>query len=277
MKIAVIPNGDIKKYKNADALILGLKDLSVNVYEMDLSEIEALTHDFEVFVAINKNIHNNELEKLENALISLSKLNIKGILYADISVLTINNDLKLNLNLIWSQEHLTTNYHTINYWCNSGASGVFISNDITKREILEITDNTNCTLMTQVFGYIPIYTSRRHAVKNYLNNFNLDINSKSYYLEKEEKEYPIVDFKNGTSVYSNNILCALKEILEYENHGIDYAVINFFNIDSNEEKIIDIFKTVTSKNYEEYDSFIKSNFSNIDTGFLYLETIYKVK
>ena len=69
----------------------------------------------------------------------------------------------------------------------------------------------------------------------------------------------------------------LKEILEYETHGIDYAIINFFNIDSNEEKIIDIFKTISSKNYEEYDSFIKSNFSNIDSGFLYLETIYKVK
>ena len=278
MKIAVIPCGNINKYKNADALILGLKDYSVNTYAYSLEEIEKIVANSkqEIFIAINKNIHNNEVPLLEELLKKLSKMNIAGIFYADVALVEINKELNLNLKLIWSQEHLTCNYHTINYWINEGVKGVFISNDITKREILEISNNVNALKFVQVFGYVPIYVSRRHAVDNYLKAFNINDKDKSFnYISKEEKDYPIVDDDNGTYVYSNNILCSLKEIKEYNN--IDYGIINFFNINHDEEKIIDIFKTVTDNNLEEYTSFIRNNFNNIDTIFLYTETIYKVK
>ena len=203
-------------------------------------------------------------------------MKIAGIFYADVALIEINKELNLNLKLIWSQEHLTCNYHTINYWLNEGASGVFISNDITKREILEIDQNVKGTKFVQIFGYVPIYVSRRHAVDNYLKAFDIKDKDKSFnYISKEGSNYPIVDSNVATEVYSNNILCSLNEIKEYTN--IDYGIINFFNIDHDEEKIIDIFKTVTDNNIEEYNSFIKDNFKNIDSIFLYEETIYKVK
>lgn len=276
MKLAVIPNGDLNKYKNADALIIGLEKFAVNVFCMDFSKIEELSlGKQEIFVAINKNIHNNEIEELTKYLKKLSKINIKGIIYADVAVLQINNEEDLKLNLIWSQEHLTTNYHTINYWQSAGAKGAFVSNDITKREILEIGNNVNGLLFVQVFGYIPIYVSRRHALKNYYDAFKFNDNSSINYISKEGNDYPIIDNNEATMVYSNNILCALEECLEYTNY--EYGVINFFNIFTNEEKIIDIFKTVTKDNLKEYIEFIKSNYDNIDSCFLYNETIYKVK
>lgn len=277
MKIAVIPNGHINKYKKADALIIGLKDFSVNMYALSYEEIENVLNNTnqEVFIGINKNIHNDEIAKLEEYLIKFSKLSIAGIFYADVSLIQINKEKNLKLNLIWSQEHLTCNYHTINYWLNKGASGVFISNDITKREILEISSNISCLKFVQVFGYIPIYVSRRHAVKNYFDAFNIKHEKEFNYISKEGNDYPIVDSNVGTEVYSNNILNALDDILDYQN--IDYGIINFFNIDHDEEKVIDLFKTVTKKNLEEYNSFICNKFNNIDSIFLHTETIYKVK
>lgn len=278
MRIAVIPNGNLDKYKNADAFILGLKDYSVNTSSYSLDEIKDIINssDKEIFIAINKNIHNNEVAKLEEYLIELSKMKIAGIFYADVAVIQINKEQNLNLKLIWSQEHLTCNYHTINYWLNEGAKGVFISNDITKREILEIAQNVEGLKFVQVFGYVPIYVSKRHAIDNYFKAFKIDNKDKEFnYIYKEGAYYPIVDSANGTEVYSNNILCSLNEIKEYNN--IDYGIINFFNIDHDEEKIIDIFKTVTDNNIEEYSSFINDNFKNIDSIFLYNETIYKVK
>ena len=278
MKIAVIPSGNINKYKNADALILGLKGFCINTYAYSFEEIVNILSETkqEIFIAINKNIHNNELELLEDYLLKFSKMNIAGIFYADVALIEINKEHNLNLNLIWSQEHLTCNYHTINYWLNEGAKGVFISNDITKREIIEIAANVTGTKFVQVFGYIPIYVSRRHAVDNYLKAFDIKNKDKYFnYISKEEKDYPIVDDENGTYVYSNNILCSLNEIEEYNN--IDYGIISFFNINHDEEKIIDLFKTVTNNNKKEYMDFIKDKFNNIDTIFLYTETIYKVK
>lgn len=277
MKIAVIPNGDLAKYKNADALIIGLKDFSVNMYALSFEEIENIIKDSnqDIFIGINKNIHNNEINELEKYLEKLSKLNIAGIFYADVALIQINKEKKLNLNLIWSQEHLTCNYHTINYWLNEGAKGVFISNDITKREILEIASKVSGLKFVQTFGYVPIYVSRRHAIKNYFAAFNINKDSKLYYISKEGHDYPIVDDNNGTYVYSNNILCALNDVLDYQN--IDYGIINFFNIDHDEEKVIEIFKTVTKNNLEEYNSFVCNKFSNVDSIFLHTETIYKVK
>lgn len=278
MKIAVIPNGKLDKYKNSDALILGLKDFCVNTSSYSFEDIEKIVNesDKEIFIAINKNIHNNEISLLEDYLKRFSKMKIAGIFYADVALIEINKELNLKLKLIWSQEHLTCNYHTINYWLNEGASGVFISNDITKREILEIDQNVKGTKFVQIFGYVPIYVSRRHAVDNYLKAFDIKDKDKSFnYISKEGSNYPIVDSNVATEVYSNNILCSLNEIKEYTN--IDYGIINFFNIDHDEEKIIDIFKTVTDNNIEEYNSFIKDNFKNIDSIFLYEETIYKVK
>ena len=277
MKIAVIPNGDINKYKTVDALIIGLKDFSVNMYALSYEEIENIVNNTsqEIFIGINKNIHNNEIELLEEYLIKFSKINIAGIFYADVSLIQINKEKNLNLNLIWSQEHLTCNYHTINYWLNEGARGVFISNDITKREILEIGSNVSGIKFAQVFGYVPIYVSRRHAVKNYFDAFNIDHEKEFNYISKEGHDYPIVDSNVGTEVYSNNILCALEDILDYQN--IDYGIINFFNIDHDEEKVIEIFKTVTRNNLKEYNSFICNKFNNIDSIFLHTETIYKVK
>ena len=51
---------------------------------------------------------NNDLKQLEDVLIKLSNFNIAGVLYYDISVLSIVKRLKLNIHLVWSQEHLTT-------------------------------------------------------------------------------------------------------------------------------------------------------------------------
>lgn len=276
MKIAVIAKS-FENISNCDALIIGLKDFSCNMYEESFDFISNLVNNSnkEIFVGINKNIHNNEIEILKEYLIKFSKINIKGILYADVAILKINNDLNLNLNLIWSQEHLVTNYNTIDFWLLNGAKGAFLSNEITLREINEIRENIKSPLMLQVFGYIPIYVSRRHAVKNYLDNFNINKDKSFNYLFKEDKKYPILDKNNGTELYSNNILCTLDEYKSYQK--FDYIVLSFFNIDGDYSKIIDYFKTVNDKNVKEYMDNLNQEYSNLDKIFWFRETIYKVK
>ena len=50
--------------------------------------------------------------KLEELLLNLNKYSIKGVLFYDIGVLNIYNRLNLNYDLVWAQEHLTTNFNT---------------------------------------------------------------------------------------------------------------------------------------------------------------------
>ena len=260
-----------------DAYLIGIKDMCVNtLFSVDLDELKDISNKLkkenkELFILINKNLHNNEIEKVKESLIYLNKLDIKGIFYSDVAVIQLKEELSLNYDLVWAAEHATTNYNTINYWYEFGAKYTFISSDITYDNIIEIKKNTNSKLIVPIFGYLPMFVSRRHIVKNYLDYFKLKDNSKINYIEKEDKIYPIVDNKLGTFVYSNNILNGVNYYKNLEKENIDYALFNGFNI--NTEDLIEVLKIYSGKSNKD----INSLFETLDEGFLNKETIYRVK
>ena len=279
-KIILIPNKKMLDI-NCDAFLLGIKDLSVNMNEyFTLEEIKQIlkTTNKEIFISLNKNMHSKDLEKLEETLIELEKLDIKAVMFYDIGVLNIVKKLKLKLNLIWGQEHLTTNYETINYWLDKGINYTLISSEINEREIINIKNNTKSKLIIPILGYLPMFVSRRHLVDNYLKQFNLNDKSKINYIEKEGKIYPIID-EEVTTVYTNAYINGIKEYLEFKKNNIEYVLINSLLIDEkNIEKIINMFKTITEETKEEYEEKINNILNNnTDTFFLHKETIYKVK
>ena len=279
-KILTIPSSldEINQTKDkVDGFIIGIKDMSVNVnYYIDYNNLDILNNiNKDIFIALNKNMHNSDLDIVKDILIKLNNYNIKGILYYDIGVLNIYNSLNLNYDLVWAQEHLTTNYNTINYWNEKGAKYAYLSSDITEEEIVEISKNSKSKLIVNLFGYLPMFVSKRHIVKNYLEYFNLSDNSNINYIEKEDKVYPIIDNNVGTQVYSNNILNGIRSKI---NLDVEYIVLNSFNIDIDKFIIIiDMFKSVNKDNIDKYEDKINNMFNNIDTGFLNTRTIYRVK
>lgn len=287
-KIMVIPNSKeaIKELINdSDAFLLGVKDLSVNLpIYFTIEELELIIkllneYNKEIFIALNKNMHNSDLDYLKEVMNLLSDYKINGVFYYDIAIVNIYNDNKFNYDLVWAQEHLTTNYHTCNYWYDFGAKYVFISGEITLDEIKEIKQNTKAKLIVPIFGYLPMFVSKRHLVKNYLDYFNLKDKSEINYIFKEGNKYPITDDNNGTSVYSANILNGLEESLILREEKIEYLLLNSFNIDVYQfKKVVNIFKNINDTNkkdmIEEINEIIKEP---TDRGFLYKETVYKVK
>ncbi len=285
MKIITKPSSmeEIKKTINlVDAYIIGIKNMSVNenMY-IGLNELDEISdylkgNNKELFISINKNMHNSDLPILENLLIKLNDYNIKGLLYYDVSILNISKRININYELVYSCEHYSTNYYTINYWFNFGVSFALISGEITIDEILEIKENTKSKLIVPLFGYLPMYVSKRHNIKNYLDYFNLNDNSKVNYIENDNNYYPIIDNEVGTYVYSSNILNGIKEVLNLKD--IDYILLNSFDIDIDSFiEVLEMFKEVNNSNVLEYDKKINSMFPNVDNGFLYKETISKVK
>ena len=262
--------------KYYDGVILSIDKFSVNSrYTLSINEIKEIIKiipDKEVFISINKNIENNELDELESILLGLNDLNIKGVLYSDVALVTYKD--KLNYDLVWAQEHLVTNYETINYWHDLGVNYAYLSSDLNINEISIITKNTDVKLMTNIFGYQSMFVSKRHIVKNYLNNFNIKDNSKIHYMKKEGKTYPIID-SNYTYVFANNIFNGIKE---YYNMDVEYYVVNGFLIDNEKlAKVLTIIGNITKENVEDSHVQVMDIFTNIDTGFLYKDVVSKVK
>ena len=273
MKTLIMPSSLNQLKLNCDGFVIGIKNLSINMpYYFDLEDLRNINK--EIFVCLNKNMHNQDIALLKNTLIKLNEYNIKAVIFYDLAIPNLANKLNLNYDLVWSQEHMTTNYHTINFWYEKNVKYTWISNDITLREMKEIKENTNAKLMVTLFGYLPMFTSKRHLIKNYLKFFNLDDKSKINYMQKEGKDYPLVD-DNGTIVYTDFILNGLKEklLLNY-----DYIILNSFLIDDDKFiKVLDIFNKANNDNIDRQEKQLNQLFNNLKKGFFYNETVYKVK
>ena len=280
-KIMILPKKEnIKNIMSfCDALLIGIEGLSVNMPDyftlQEINEIISMSKEknIDIFVALNKNMHTNDLEELKEKLLYLDQLSIAGIFYYDISLVQYKKELDLKTPFVWSQEHLTTNYATMNYWNSKGIEYTYVSSEITLEEINEIANNTNMKLIVPIFGYLPMFASKRNLIKNYKEYFNINDNSSKYEIEKENKKYPIDNNDLGTVVYSSSILNGLEEFKKIEEANISYVTLNSYNIPS--DKFIEVAKLFYNREYK--DDQIEKLFSNIDKGFLYKETIYRVK
>ncbi len=266
---------------SCDGIILGIQGLSVNLpFYIELKDLEGIKKtNKKLFIMLNKNMHNHDLKELENTMRLLEDYPIDGVFYYDISVVHLGKKLNVSYPLIWSQEHLATNAETCNFWKNQGVSGAYLSNEITLDEIKEIRKQTDFLLFVCMFGYLPMFDSRRHLVKNYLESFKLDQKGDQYYLEKEGQMYPIVDDMNGTTVYSSHILNAIEEYFILKNIHIDYVIVNGFHMEPPIFKqIMKLVSTMTEENKVEVCQMVDSMCqNNVDKGFLYKETVYKIK
>ena len=283
MKLLIMPKSidQIESLiEDIDGVIVGIKDLSINqpAY-FTLDEIKKINEIIknngkEIFVSLNKNMFNKDLEILEYTLLQLDNLKLNGILYYEIAIVNFKKNLKLVTPLVWNQEHLTTNYLTSNFWYEYGAKYTMLSSEITIDEINEIALNANAKTMVPIFGYLPMFVSRRHLVKNYLDTFKIKDDSNINYIEKENKTYAIIDSNDGTIAYSNKCLNGINETLKL---NVDYIVLNSFNINNATfKRVVSMYNIVNESNVQEFKEEI-DKMLDTDTGFLYKETVYEVK
>ena len=281
MKFAIITNSinNILEYTKigANAFIFGLKNYSSGYNnEITIDEIKKIREFYngELFIAINKNIFNRELEELEKIMQELDELNITGILFYDIAVLSIRNKLDLKTPLVWNQTHMVTNYNTCNYYYDKGCSYGVISSEITLDEINEIKKNTKMKLFLNVLGYQIMGYSRRHLLDNYFKSTDKKRDNNTYIIKNNNEDYIIQEEENGNALYYGKPLNGSVIINSVD---VDYLIFNDNNFDK------DIFiKTfmLYKKLYDTKDENIIKEIDDLvgdNRGFFFTKTIYKVK
>lgn len=285
MKILVgLNKKDILDYLNyTNSFIIGLKDFSINYQEYTIDEIKKIKVDYpdiELFVSLNKNIFNDDLSLLEDKLNELSKLDIKGVLFYDLSILSIVKKKNLNIPLVWAQEHMTTNYNTCNYYYDKGCEYVYLSSEITLEEIKEIKEKSKIKLISFFFGYPDVSFSKRKLLTNYFLYNNLNKNKDWYTISSDDNnKYFIKENNLGTRILYGNVLNGIKPFNELINE-IDYGLLNEEMMDHDVFiKCLSVFKDLSDNiiTCEEANNKIDELVNSTDTVFYYKKTIYKVK
>ena len=266
---------------SCDGFIVGLKDYSIDYDEVfSCEEIEELTIKYpnkEVFVAFNKNIFNSELDTVEKILVFLDKLKVK-VLFYDMSILYLKNKNKLDIDLIWNQTHMVTNYNTCNYYYDKGCKYAFVSGEITLDEIVEINNKSKSSLLVQIVGHQVMSHSRRKLLTNYYTSIDKEYDGKLKTIYENDKKYLIKETKDGATIKTSEILNGVPYLNTLIEANIDYIVIDESYIDK--ETILEVLNiTDDILSNKDVSENIKRSIELLgdNTSFLFKKTIYKVK
>ena len=257
-----------------DGIIFPLENFSVDYFKYySISDIENYKKNTDklVFVVINKMIFNSDLDNLLEILKKLETLKVYGVFFYDLAILNLVKENKLSLNLIFNQTHMVTNSDTINLYYDLGVKGSYLSNEITKDEILNIRHNTKSDLFVLLLGNPVIAMSRRNLLTSYFANKN---KSKSAIITIKEpksgQEFLVKEDNNGTTFFYNKRLNLSNIYKELVDCGLNYGIVEQGNYSYNEYK--DLIAAFVNFNKDKIDELAGHN-----RGFLYRETIYKVK
>lgn len=260
--IAVNDLKDIETFKSLgfNNFAIPLKDFAIGYQNLfSFGEIKEYNNNY---IIINRILNSKELEELK---VLLNNNDIKKLIVSDIGVFNVVRKLYPDIELIWNVEHFGTNYQSIDYWIDKGASSAFIANEITLEQIDEILTNVKTPLVVQVFGYPTISYSRRLLLTNYHQFHNLE--NKNYKIMQDrvsKKEFIFLESKFGSAVF-NRIPYDGREILNLkQDDKVKYYFINYNFLRL--EEIVDVINN--------FDKDL-----NIETqdNFLHQKTIYKIK
>lgn len=259
---------DIEKLllKDINGIILYIDKLSVNSsFYMDIDDIDKIEcGDKELFICMNKLMHNKDIEYLRECLLKVRDKNLH-ILFYDMAVYNIARELGIEDKLVIYQDHLNASILSNRFYNRLGIKYSFITSDITMEELLLIKRNVDSKIMFLGYGYLPMFYSRRYLISNYLKYIDQFDGEKSKYeiVSDMGKKYTIAEEENGTTIYTDrevNLINYMEQLDE-----IDYIVMNSNNIDSDEY-------------LRMVDKFIKrEKMDDCYLGFLDKKTIYKVK
>lgn len=274
--LGVIRDANYLEYldNGLDGVILPLENFSVDYFKYysisDIRECRKST-DKLLYVVINKMIFNNELDNLLNVLKKLENIKVDGVFFYDLAILNLVKENKININLIYNGTHMVTNSDTINLYYDLGVKGSYLSNEITKDEVLNIRGNTKSDLFILLLGNPVVAMSRRSLLTSYFTNKN---KSKDVIITIKEpksgQEFLVKEDNNGTTFFYNRRLNLSNVYKELEDVGINYGVIEQGDYSSYEYKeLINAFASFDKQKIDEL--------AGHNRGFLYRETIYKVK
>ena len=283
MKVLVeVASKNIENYVDkCDALLLGIHKFSVmNMVSFTVDEIKDIVLKYpqlEIFVKMDKNLFNEEIDDVRKCLTELNDIPIRGVFFYDLALLELKHELSLSFDLVWSQTHMVTNYRTCDYYYQKGVSYALLSKEITLDEIVEISRKSSVQTIVEVVSLPSVGFSRRKLVHNYYEYYQEQGTSSLTVLEKvTNKKYLVREEENGTGFLLDEVLNGTSVISSLYQAGVDYVLFREEGIPAFLELIRDTKKYISlgcsDTSYVEKYKKLGDN-----TGFFFKKTIYRVK
>lgn len=175
-----------------------------------------------------------------------------NFMFSDLAVLSYFKDLNMLHKLVYNAPTYMTNYFDIAYYKSLGIR-VFMSNELSYDDILKNCELDNVILT--VYGYFPIYYSKRRVLDLYNQHTNnkYDLKDNVNYLLKEElreERYNIIEYNTHSVITTAKKVLIFKELNSLKASYI--YISSYKNIDLKE--VISLYKkAINDDNFNESD------------------------
>lgn len=237
------PAGNMDKLKmaflyGADAVYLGgkmfgLRAFSDNFSNEELEEAVQYAHSIgkKIHVTVNIFPHNDDLTGLPEYLRFLDSIHVDALLIADPGIFRMAREIVPHMAIHISTQANTTNWSTVQFWHDLGASRVVMAREVSLNDVAEIHRRVpDIELEGFIHGAMCISYSGRCLLSNYFTE-NRDSNRgqcvqccRFKYNVVEEKRpgqyFPVVEDERGTYIFNSKDLCLLPYLPDLYKAGL---------------------------------------------------------
>ena len=300
------PAGDLEKLRiailyGADAVYmagqtLGLRAKAKNFTPDEMKEgIEfAHQHGKKVFVTANIYAHNEDFDGIEDYFKDLQKMGVDGLIVSDPGIFSVARSVIPEMDIHISTQANNTNYNSVLFWKNAGATRIVLARELSLQEITAIKEKAkDFELEAFVHGAMCIAYSGRCLLSHYMTSrdANKGICSQAcrwkYNLVEEQRPnefMPVYEDERGTYIFNAKDMCLIEHIPDLIKAGISSfkiegrmktayyvgAVTKIYR-----EAIDDFFESeeLYKQKLSYYkDELTKTSHRNFTTGFYYNKT-----
>ncbi len=236
------PAGDLEKLimavrYGADAVYIGGKEFGLRAaagnFDRDqMAQGIAYAHanEAKVYVTVNIFAHNRHLKNLASYLKDLESLEADAVLVSDPGVFAVARQEAPNLPVHISTQANTTNWASVRFWKEHGASRVVLARELSLDEIGEIKKKVDIELESFVHGAMCISYSGRCLLSSFMTGRSANLGECAqpcrwkYALVEEKRQgqyFPIEEDDTGSYVFNSMDLCMIEHIPELVGAGID--------------------------------------------------------
>lgn len=221
----------------ADALYLagkefGMRSQAGNFSWEQLKRILEIAHGrgVKIYVTVNVYPRNDEIDLLPQYLEKLEKMQVDGIILADLGVYKLAREHAPTRRLHLSTQANTVNYQAAQFWHDLGFSRLIMARELSQEELARICKETEIEVEVFVHGAMCMAYSGRCLLSNVLtgrdaNRGQCAQSCRWRYAVVEEKrpgEYmPIEEDEGGTHIFNSKDLRLIEYIPELVQIGVD--------------------------------------------------------
>lgn len=267
------PAGNLEKLKialayGADAVYMagksfGLRAFGDNFADAELQQGIEFAHSLgkKTYITVNIFPHNDDLLGLPEYITRLAELGADAIIVSDLGVFRIARQVAPKLPIHISTQANTTNWSTVEFWKELGASRVVLARELSLTDIQLIHQKVEMELESFVHGAMCISYSGRCLISNYLTGRDANRGECAqpcrwkYHLTEESRPgqyFPVQEDERGTYLFNSKDLCLINHIPELVDSGL-----HSFKIEGR-MKSIHYVATVVKAYREAIDSYFGS-------------------